>query len=212
MMRWCVVLFSGLLILAGCGVTVVPKPTTGATVNPSDRSITEIRQQLEVSARVQDLAVAPAQYNDNLTSFYVAIRNLSAASVTIPLASFVLFDQDGNQYQPVQPSALQAMLSRDSNYLIPYPYVGYYYLGDAERAGAENTFSSSLPYYAENHPQELLMDALPMAPVHPGARIAGMVYFPIDLTTRKSVELRLYLPGSAAAGPADFVFPFSIEK
>jgi hypothetical protein len=103
-------------------------------------------------------------------------------------------------------------VSRDSTYLIPYPYVGYYYLEDTEEAGAINTFDSSLPFYAENHPQELLMNAFPVTSILPGARVAGRLYFGLDLPQRSSVELRVYLPGTPRSGAADFSFPFSIEK
>jgi len=202
-----------ILLLSGCGITIVPRPQTpDARVNPADRSITETRNGLELSARVQELSVGSYGVSDNITSFYLVVINHRQAAVSLPLESLYLFDDQGTQLRPLSPEKVLATLDRQSNYLIPYPYVGYYYLEDSRRAVSTDAMGSSLPYYASNHPQELLDEALPVAPILPGARVAGMIYFPVDLATKKSIELRIYLPGTSNSGPPDFNFPFSIEK
>ncbi|AMV72279.1 lipoprotein [Desulfuromonas carbonis] len=205
--------FALILLLSGCGITVVPRPqNSDALVNPADRSITETRNGLEISARVQELGVGSYQVGENITSFYLVVVNHRQQEVTVPLESFYLVDAGGTQVRPLPPQNVLATLDRQSDYLIPYPYVGYYYLEDSRWADSTDTMGSSLPYYATNHPQELLDEALPVTPVLSGARVAGMVYFPVDLATKKSIELRVYLPGTSISGPPDFTFPFSIEK
>jgi hypothetical protein len=200
------------LLLAGCGIKIVPQPTAGGIINPADRSIAINREGIIVSARVQDLEVAPYRMVDNITSFYVVIDNRSTQEVLLPVTSFVLLDQDNRQYRPIHPGEVQAIVTRDSTYLIPYPFVGYYYLEDQQKGAVFNTFSSSLPYFAENHPQDLHTEALRETPILPGALISGKIYFVIDLATHKKVELRLYPPGTDTTRPAHYVFPFSIEK
>jgi hypothetical protein len=200
------------LLLAGCGIKIVPQPTQMGVVNPADRSITINRDGIVVSARVQDLEVAPYRMIDNITSFYVVVDNRTQSEVVLPVTSFVLLDQGNRQYRPIHPAEVQAIISRDSTYLIPYPYVGFYYLEDQQKAAFFNTFSSSLPFFAENHPQDLHTEALPETPVLPGALISGKIYFVIDLAAHKKIELRLYPPGADTARPADYIFPFSIEK
>jgi hypothetical protein len=200
------------LSLSGCGFTVVPKPTASAIVDTLDNSISETRQGITVTARVQDLEVAPYRMVDNITSFHVTISNDSSQELSIPLDSFILFDEKGNQYRPIEPSAIQGLVSRDSQYLIPYPYVGYYYLEDAEKSGFFNTFDSSLPFYAENYPQDVYTQALPAGSILPHAKVSGLVYFVVDLALKNGVELRIYRPGTPATAPADFILPFSIEK
>jgi len=200
------------LCLGGCGFTVVPKPTASAILNPIDNSLTEIKDGVSVSARVQDLEVAPYRMVDNITSFYIVIDNKTDQEVSLPLESFLLLDEEGNQYRPIEPGSIQSIVSRDSTYLIPYPYVGYYYLEDKEKSAVFNTFSSSLPYYAENYPQDTFTDALPTGSIVPGAKISGLVYFVIDLATKRGVELRVYRPSTSATAPPDYAFSFSIEK
>jgi len=212
MTRYLIILFLAVQFLGGCGFAVVPKPTATATLNPIDNSLTEAKDGVSVTARVQDLEVAPYQMVDNITSFYVVIDNRTGQTISLPLDSFLLIDTEGNQYRPIEPGSIQSMVSRDSTYLIPYPYVGYYYLEDKEKSAFFNTFNSSLPYYAENYPQDIFTDALPAGSIIPGAKISGKVYFVIDLATKSGVELRIYRPGTSTTAPPDYVFPFSIEK
>lgn len=207
-----IIAFLASLFLGGCGVTVVPKPTASAVLNPTDNSLTEDKAGVIISARVQDLEVAPYRMVDNVTSFYVTVNNKTGREVSIPLESFLLIDDEGNQFRPIEPGKIQGIVSRDSSYLIPYPYVGYYYLEDKEKSAFFNTFESALPFYAENYPQDIFTQALPAGAVIPGAKISGLVYFVIDLHLKKGVQLGVYLPDSPKTAHPDYVFPFSIEK
>ncbi len=200
------------LVLVGCGVKVVPRPTATALLNVADNSLTEEKAGVSLSARVEDLEVATYRLNNNLTSFHVTVANGTEDELNLSSASFVLVDEQGFQYRAVPPGQVQDLISRDSLYLIPYPYVGYYYLEDRERYAFFNTFNSALPYFAENYPQDLLTRALPEQAILPGAKIAGLVYFLVDLPTKKDVQLRVFMPGTPPASGADFILPFSIEK
>lgn len=200
------------LLLGGCGIQVVPRPTAATTLNTADNSLTQTTRGVAISARVQDREVVPYQLADNITSFYLTIRNRTSDTVTIPLESFVLVDSQGHQIRPIAPTQIQGIVSRNSEYLIPYPYVGFYYLEDYERYSFFNTFNSALPYYAENHPQDLFIRALPVTPILPGAFISGEIFFLVDLALKEAVELRTYLPGTPETAPADYLFPFSIVK
>lgn len=199
-------------MLSGCGVHIVPQPVPGAIVNPADRSLTAQAKGVTVSARVQDLEVAPYRFENNVASFYIAVVNGTSAPLTLQSGSFVLLDDEGTQYNPLPPSSIPEVIGRDSAYLIPYPYVGFYYMEDFEKYGFFNTFTSALPYYAENAPQDVVTRALRVEGLLPGARAGGEVYFAVDLATRKTFELRLYLPSTPPTEPADFTFPFRVEK
>lgn len=212
MTRYLIIAVFAALFLAGCGVTVVPKPTASAVLNPVDNSLIEEKAGVSISARVQDLEVAPYRMVDNLTSFHVTVSNKTGHEISIPLESFLLIDDEGNQYRPIEPGKVQGMVSRDSQYLIPYPYVGYYYLEDKEKTAFFNTFESALPFYAENYPQDIFTQALPAGSVIPGAKISGLVYFVIDLYLKQGVELRVFLPDTPKTARPDYTFPFSIDK
>ncbi|GAB4180176.1 MAG: lipoprotein [Geothermobacteraceae bacterium] len=199
------------LLLTGCGVTIRPQAGGGYTANP-DNSLTAQKDGLVVTAGVQDLEVAPYRMVDNITSFRVVIDNRTGRELKIPLESFVLIDDQGQQFRPIRPEKIREIVKKDSNYLIPYPYVGYYYLEDREKTAQYDTFQSSRPYYTQNYPQDIFTQALPEDAILPEAKIAGLVYFIVDLYGKKSFELRLYLPEGQAGGQPDFRFPFIVEK
>ena len=66
----------------------------------------------------------------------------------------MVYHGGGRQYRSITPERVREIVSKDTVYLIPYPYVGYYYLADQAMAAHDNAFSSSMPFYAEYHPQD----------------------------------------------------------
>jgi hypothetical protein len=123
----------------------------------------------------------------------------------------VLKDAEGRQYRSITPERVREIVSKDTVYLIPYPYVGYYYLEDQEKGASRQAMASSLPFYAEYHPQEIFTRALPVGPVLPHAKVAGVVYFIADLTRTDHAEL-LVFPDGQLQGEPRYRFPFRVEK
>lgn len=210
LLRWTFV--AGLVCsLLACAPKIVPVPTATALLNPADQSLTESRDGVAVSARIDQESVQPYQLTDNLTSFRIVIDNRTASQVVIPHEAFILRSGDGQQFRPITPERVREIVSKDTVYLIPHPYVGYYYLQDQERFGHENTMTSSLPYYAEYHPQEIFTRALPVGPVLPQSKVSGVIYFVADLTRMPGFELQLFADAGTQGAPL-YRFPFAVEK
>ncbi len=201
-----------LILLSGCGVKVVPQPTATAVLDPATKALSWTNQGITMAVRLDDQDVARTQMIDRVASFAVAVDNQTGKELNLPLSAFALVDDRGNQVRPVTPEELQRIVGRESFYLIPYPYFGYYYLEDREKIRSFNTGTSPLPYFPETHPQAILTEALPVNAILPGAKVSGLVYFLIDFTGKQWVEFRAYLPGSRNAPLPDFSFPFSVEK
>lgn len=199
------------LCCSACSVKVVPLPTATAVFNPADNSLTEVHGGVAVTARLDQLTVQPYQLVDNLTSFHITIDNQTDKPVDIPVDAFLLKDDEGRQYRTISPERVREIVSKDTVYLIPYPYVGYYYLEDQEHGSFRQTMASSLPFYAEYHPQDLFTRALPAGPVLPGSKAAGVVYFIVDPLRVGRVEL-LVFPGAELSGEPRYRFPFTVEK
>lgn len=201
-----------ILVFTGCGVKVVPKPTATAILDPATNSLFWSAKGVSISVRLIDQDVASTQMIDRVASFGVTVANQSGKELSLPLSSYLLMDDQGNQMRPITPEELLRIVSRDSFYLIPYPYFGYYYLEDQAKLRSFNTMTSPLPYFPETHPQAILTEAIPTGAILHGARISGLVYFLIDVDQVKQLEFRTYLPGSDTSTSPDFSFPFSIEK
>jgi hypothetical protein len=213
MKNWLFIPFVFLFLCSCAGVNVVPKPGPGVQFDETSRNLTMSRNNLTVTARVQDLQVRPYQAVENLCSFFVTVRNDGDSAREITAENFILVEGNGTQYRSIPPTEVLEILSRDSFYLIPYPYVGFYYLEDSVKVGQFSRFDSSLPYFPQRYPQELHTAALPSDKgLLPGNRLEGQIYFIADLTRMRSFKLQFDPQGAADSSEPEFSFAFSVEK
>lgn len=181
-------------------------------INQKEHSQTFTRDSISVT-------VAPAEpdmINYNLqgvvASFDVLIHNASATEVAFDNSSFLLIDSEKRQYYPLTPDKIKEMLAKDTYYLLPYPYVGFYYQEDYELAQFRNSTSSNLPYFFDLNPQDVHLKALPAEPIIPQASIRGLIYFNADISSMNSFTVNVYRKGTSKSTPPDFAFPFKVVK
>ena len=206
-----ILVVSILLFCSACSVSVSPIATPTGVINPVDNSLTETHDGMSFTVKLDQLSFGPYQQVDNITSFHVNINNQTESQVSFPSGAFLLKDGNGRQYRSITPERVREIVSKDSVYLIPYPFVGYYYLEDQARVAYQDTFSSSLPFYAEYHPQDIFTLALTEEPVLKNSNVSGLVYFIADLERTNYAEL-LVFPDQEASGEPLLKFPFAIEK
>lgn len=199
------------LFCSACTARLVPLQTATARVNPQDNSVSETHDEVTLTVRLDELSVASYELASNITSFQVVIDNRSAQTVEIPVGAFMLIDGENRQYHTITPDELHEIVSRDTVYLIPHPYVGYYYLSDQVKADFVNETSSSLPFYAQYHPQEIYANALPEGPVLAGAKQTGLIYFVADPVQTGQAELLVYRDPTLQGSPI-YRFPFAVDK
>lgn len=202
-----------LLLLSGCGVQVVPRNTAQMSIEADKETVTATKNGLTVSAKLQDLDFGPYTGVNNITAFYVRIANNSNQERMIPLSAFLLFDQDKGLYRPLESDRVTALTRQEATYLIPYPYVGFYYLQDSTDFDYATQSASSLNYSPKSTMTNSAASyALPVGSLPPGANISGMLFFNIDLYEKKSVDLTLQLPGEENIGETNFSYIFDIVK
>lgn len=202
-----------LTLLAGCGgISIIPNPETSGQINAQELSITQTNEQVTVSARVMDLEVRPYQMEQNICSFMVLVKNERDQKIYLPAERFLLSDSAGNQYRPVSPDKIREIVASQDPYLIPYPYVGYYYEGDAERARIRNEFNSEVTYFPTKNPQNIALEALPDGKVEAHKQISGLIYFLADLRTMEGFTLEGSAVLANGVKSSDFIFPFSVVK
>jgi hypothetical protein len=200
-----------LLCLTACSVNVAPIASPSGTINLEEKSITESRDGVTFTVKLDELSLSPYEMVDNITSFHVSIHNQTDDEVSFPSQAFLLKDGNDRQYRSITPERVREIVSKDTVYLIPYPYVGFYYLEDQAKVTNNDTFSSSLPFYAEYHPQDIFTQALTDQPILKGSRVSGLVYFIADLERTNYAEL-LVFPEQQASGDPLANFRFSIDK
>ena len=204
------VLFSG---LCGCsGVKIIPQQE--GVRSTGDRAAPLVRQQGGVSVIVSlgDVSVRPALPQQNYCSFRVEINNQRTDPLPVSFADITLVDSAGQRYDARNPVELTALLLPNIPLLLPYPYIGYYYLGDRKRDHAWDQFHSDAAYSTSRRPEYIQLEALPEGPLLPGTSVAGMVYFAAELRSMQSFEIIYRSAGSLVPQNASLRFPFSVEK
>jgi len=200
-------------LLSGCAsVKAIPEQVPGGVINNKDNSQTITRDNLVVTVAVADTDMVNYNIDAMIASFNVEIRNNGKSEVLFNKESFVLTDSNQRQYYPLTPDKIKEMLAKDTYYLLPYPYVGFYYLEDYELAQFKNSTSTNLPYYFELHPQDIYTRALPFEPIIPKAGIRGLIYFQADIPSLSSFTVNVYKNDNSKSAPPDFIFPFKVMK
>ena len=200
-------------LFSGCAsVKVIPEQVSAGVINLKDNSQAITRDNIVITVAAADTDMVNYNIEGMVASFNVEIYNGSESEVVFDKESFVLIDSNQRQYYPLTPEKIKEMMTKDTYYLLPYPYVGFYYLEDYERAQFKNSTSSNLPYYFELHPQVLSSKALPVEPIIPKAMISGLLYFSVDIHSLAFFTVNAYQKGSPKSAPPDFSFPFKVVK
>lgn len=198
-------------IVSGCALKVIPEPADSGVINSKDNSQTITRNGVSLTVNNSDTEIDSYNLEGTVSAFQVTIDNQSEQEVAVDTEDFLLLDSDGRQYYPLTPEKVKEIISRDSYYLIPYPYVGFYYLEDYQKAYFNNQFDSQVPYYYEVYPQDIYTKALPGGTIIPHAKVSGLVYFKIEMRGKRGVKLLVYRKGASKSSPPEFAFPFRIE-
>lgn len=200
------------LFLTACAsLKAVPQQVENGVIG-KDNTLTLSRSDLEITSGLAESSINAYNLEQTVTAFRVAIKNNSSREAIFSEGSFVLSDEAGKQYEQLTPDRLRDLLKKDTYYLMPYPYVGFYYLEDFQKTSFYNRFNSSLPYYYELYPQDLMDKSLLTASVIPGMSVEGLVFFRIDLANHTQVKLHVYRKGASRSQSSDFIFPFTVVK
>jgi hypothetical protein len=201
------------ILTIGCAsVKVIPEQVSAGVINLNDNSQKIKMDNLVITVAVADTDMVNYNIEGMVASFNVEIQNDSEREVSFDKESFVLIDSNQKQYYPLTPERIKEMMAKDTYYLLPYPYVGFYYLEDYERAQFKNSTSSNLPYYFELYPQALYAKALPVDSIIPKARIQGLIYFHVDIHSLTSFTVNVYKKSASRSAPPDFKFPFKVVR
>jgi hypothetical protein len=207
-----ILLMLALIICSGCALKVLPDQTSNGTIDPKTNSQTIVKDNISITVCNHEAELSSYNLDTLVTSFAVEIENLGPAEVSFDKDSFILIDNENRQFLSLSPDKVRQIITKDSFYLLPYPYVGFYYLEDYERASYKTSASSNLPYYYEVYPQDIYTKALQADIIIPKAKVSGLVYFQADLARLKQVRFLIYKKGTSKSAEADFIFPFRIVK
>lgn len=210
--QFLIILLLSMFMSACASIKIVPEQAENGVINAEDNSQTITKNGVQIRSGVSGTEINAYNLEGTVSSFNLAIKNASDREVSFSKDSFVLIDENGLQYSQLTPKKMLEMIKKDSYYLMPYPYVGFYYLEDFQKTSFYNRLNSSLPYYYELYPQDLFTKALPLTSIIPGMKVEGLIFFNIDMSVHRQVKLYVYRQGASRSNPPEFVFPFKIVK
>ncbi|NOY13787.1 MAG: hypothetical protein GXP51_08965 [Deltaproteobacteria bacterium] len=200
------------LLTACSSVVISPQPRPGSQIDATGRQVSRTTHGVKLTVKIYDVSVRPSPVEQNYCSFWVTVTNLRDVLLPLKISDFQLIDDQGRQYPAADPDKLSELLTINEPYLIPYPYVGFYYLQDSVLAGADNQFKSESSFYSFRRPESLKLDALPETEVLPAATVAGAIYFPAELRTMRSFSLRYQTGALPGQKSFQISLPFTVEK
>jgi len=185
---------------------------------------------------------SPKNLGDYVTPYYIRITNNSAKTIILDYEDIVLFDQFKTQYTPLSPDTVASIFNTSTptayqrDYSYPqvsvgvgfgfgggygrrYGYGGYrrgYYGPRVGVYGYAPVYYSPPPtaYYSKPvNTSDILTQALPLGPVHPGATITGFLYFR-DATAQASqvtLDIGYNTEGSTKENILSFPFDLSLR-
>lgn len=212
MMRLVYALLVLLLLTACSSVVISPKPQAEHQIDNDGQRIGQTVKGVHLTATVREASIRPAPIEQNYCSFWVELTNQRNVLLPLSISDFLLIDTQGHQYKAADPDELLERLTLDAPYLIPYPYVGFYYLQDSFRSRVDNLFTSESRYFASRSPDFIKTDALPIADILPSSTVVGTLYFPAELRNMEGFQLRYqigHLPGQKSF---QISLPFTVEK
>jgi hypothetical protein len=201
------------ILLCACTSThIVPQLRDGAGRLIGEQVILQQRDQVRARLQLHELAVRPAPLGTNVSSFWVEIENLRDVKLPVSPADFVLITDEGRQVASYDPDELLELTKPAVPYLVPYPYLGYYYLQDAERGFARNSQLSDASFYSSRRPEQIHQNALKAQAVYPSATLVGAIYFPVELRALQTFEIRYQVQALAGQKSFPLSYFFSVEK
>lgn len=165
-----------------------------------------------LSAKLHEAIMRPSPADQNYCSFWIEVTNQRNVMLPLNFTDFLLVDDEGRQYRPLDPAQVVTQLTDSAPYLIPYPYVGFYYLEDSVRAQADTQFRSESSYFSSRRPEYIATDALPVGEVLPASSVQGAIYFAAELRTMNSFQIR-YQIGALSGQKSHLIsLPFLVEE
>ena len=213
------------LLLAGCaaGPRVVPVPAPGVAVEPRT-SVTATADGIQVVVRPSAWQGHPSYLPNVVTPFHLLIVNGSALPFGYDYGDLRLFDEARFQYTAMPPADVGRLLrwgkaepgvrlAAAGTIAVPVhwrhrPLFWNPWWWDPWWWGPPYHPSGS--YYPPPRVDDVLIQALPVGTLQPGARTQGYVYFP--RLRREASRLSFEFHYRLGDAPRVLTLPFAIER
>jgi len=179
------------LFLTACAPRIIPKQDQAGIIDLESNIITKEKGGVKVSVQTEEWRYAPYSVNDYFTPFLLLIRNNTENKISVKYSGFILFDEQGNQFEAIPPEAVEYMMALRDIYGERYPDIYFRF----EEARPPYTYGFEIPAYMRRPFSNVSLLGLPEVQVYPNSQVRGFVYFRKAVTYGKGLRLRVELDG-----------------
>lgn len=209
-------------LAAGCAASpsrlVVPVAGSGVALDPGQRSATAQGEGVQVVVRPSAWQGSPASLPEYVTPFHLLVVNGSALPLRYDYGDLRLFDEARFQYTAMPPAEVRRLLRWGYE-----PGAAVVRVGGSVGVGLHwrrgpyywDPWWWGPPYYPYYYPppprsDDVVIQALPVGVLQPGARSEGFVYFP---RLRPDVQrLTFEFHHRLGDAPRVLTFPFAVQR
>jgi hypothetical protein len=202
-------------LAAGCAtVRPVPLPEGGA-VDAARSSVTQTQGGVTVTVRARAWTGSPGDLEFYVLPLHLTVRNDTGAAITVEGRDIVLLDDEGRQYNALQPAEVAQLLQAQARAPVvfaPWPYrrsLGWPYFYDPfyDPLGGWWWYP---PRYQPVH--DVFGLALRPGVLRPGARLEGFVYFPPPPGSVRQFDAVVDYQVEGAPARSELRFPFALTR
>lgn len=206
----------------GCAAArIVPVPAPGVQIDAARATASVAAGGVELTVQPSAWHGSPWNLGDYVTPFLVSLSNGAPDPLHYDYTSFRLFDDSRFQYTALPPAEVERILRWRSGAedrlaatsspapilrrrVTPDPYWDWW------GWGPYGWYGWPWYYYPGRHAGDVYLRALPVGPLHPGARLEGFAYFPRVRAAAR--ELRLEFHHRVGELPRVLMLAFEIER
>jgi hypothetical protein len=223
-LRWIGLILAGALVAAcATGPRIRPVAGAGAVLETESGSVKVEAEGVELVVRPSSWRGRPSDLGGYVTPFHLVLVNGSAWPLSYDYADLRLFDDARFQYTALPPIEVGRLLRWGGDPVVLASAEASVTVAHRRRSLAWDPWWWGPPYYAPwwwgppyyyppwpSYPDDVFLEALPVATLQPAARTQGFVYFPRLRREARQLTFEFhYRLGNAARV---FTLPFEIEQ
>lgn len=192
-------ILSILILLAGCAMRITPKPSENVYIE-KDYAVLDL-PDVRIKVRAQHWGYEPQSLSNYFTPFYIEFLNKCDNAITLSRDSFVLIDDNREQYIPVDTEDVSKMFFgydfKENRYILP----NYVIVADSSQLfDMDDKIRRELFYMDEKMKREfeekiegyrnIKQKSFQFGKLYPNAIQKGFLFFPEISDDAKALELK----------------------
>lgn len=171
-----VLVFIFMIFMSGCSVAIKQVETDNVFISEDNKSF-YTDKLVKVAVNSIEIDYAPSTKHQNIITIDLSFFNDSTTDIFLNMDELYIVDNLNRKYNIEN---IDSLYINQSNYLIPYPYVGYYYLEDSVEYENKNSNFTNDVFYSNVDFSDMKRKQFDFGKISPKMNKSGLLLFSID--------------------------------